>query len=111
MTEYVKEQRARVESRRLLNDFDTLPNWHLRWFFELYANQKRIKAPVSPQSLQWWVLIIVFHFARRVDGKDDIFFFLLMLFLKMVQFFFIFTQHRRAALTLCVPFITERYIF
>lgn len=74
MTEYVKEQRARVESRRL-NDFDTLPNWHLRWFFELYANQKCIKAPVSPQSLQWWVLIIVFHFASRVDGKDDIFFF------------------------------------
>ena len=56
-----------------LKDFHPLPGWHLQWLFELYANQKRIKAPASRQYLQWWILIIVFHFADQVDGKDGIF--------------------------------------
>ena len=52
-------------------------------FLRLYANQKCIKAPVSQQSLQWWVFILVFHFDSQVDGRGETL--LLILFLKVVQ--------------------------
>lgn len=98
-----------MESRPLLKDLDTLPNWHLPWIFEMYANQKGIKAPVSQQSLQWWILITVFHFASQVDGKVETL--LLTVFLKVVQGYFPCSPSIEEQLLLCVSLLFQKDVF
>lgn len=82
-------------------------------FLRLYANQKCIKAPVSQQSLQWWIFILVFHFDSHVDSRGETL--LLILFLKVVQVClfvcFPYSPSVEGQLLLCVYFITEVCLF
>lgn len=102
---YVSEQMGRVETRPLLKDFYTLPNWHLWWIFEIICQPEMHKSTCFPTVFAVVGFYSCFSFwqsgrQQRWNSFADIIFEGCTSLL--VCMFSIFTQRRRAALTLCL---------